>query len=257
MATQAALATTFRSLHIPTKPIILTNIYDAPSATAIASLPQTVALATASYAVAASSGLPDDALTLSANLAAVRAIAAIAQKHNLPLTVDFQDGYGEALEEGVRQLLELGVVGINLEDHDRGRGMFGLEEAAGRVRRVLDVAGRYGVSDFVVNARADVLLHGGSIAEAVERGKAYLAAGATTVFVLGGSARGGIMRDEYKELATAFEGRLNVGLSLQPGSITVKELADIGVARISIGPQLQFAAMKALAEQAEKLLQSR
>lgn len=259
--TTAALATTFRSLHNPSHPLILTNVHDAPSARAVASLPATTALATASYAVAVAAGLEDAELSLEANLAAVRPIAAIAKEHNLPLTVDFQDGYGDQLEKGVGALLDLGVVGINLEDRDKDTGaMMSLAVAAERVNRVVAVAKRRGVNDFVVNARCDTLIVGGAIDEVIERGKAYLAAGATTVFVWGGTQRGGITRAEVKELATAFEGRLNASLRLPgkaAGFLTVKELTEIGVARISIGPQLQLAAMKALTEEAEKLLASR
>src|SRR5271169_2721476 len=116
MSAQNTLATTLRSLHIPGRPIILTNVYDAVSARAIAAIKGTQALATASYAVAAAAGLADKEMTLETNLAAVRAIAPVAKEYGLPLTIDWQDGYGERLEEGIEKLLDLGVVGINLED---------------------------------------------------------------------------------------------------------------------------------------------
>ena len=72
MASTAALAKTLRQLHIPGKPLILTNIYDAASARAVAQLPGTKVIATASYAVAAASGSSDATMTLETNLAAVR-----------------------------------------------------------------------------------------------------------------------------------------------------------------------------------------
>jgi 2-methylisocitrate lyase-like PEP mutase family enzyme len=257
MSTQSTLATTLRSLHIPGRPLILTNVYDAVSARAIAALKGTQALATASYAVAAAAGFADNELSFEANLAAVRAIALVAKEYSLPLTVDWQDGYGERLEEGIERLLDLGAVGINLEDwNNEKQKLYSAEEAAARVKRVLAVAEKRGVPDFVVNARTDVLLKGGLIDEAVERGKAYLAAGATTVFVLGGSVRV-ITKSDIEQLARAFDGKLNFGLRIGPGNITVKELADIGVARLSIGPQLQLIAMKAITDEAEKLLLSR
>jgi 2-methylisocitrate lyase-like PEP mutase family enzyme len=258
MSTQNTLATTLRSLHIPGKPIIITNVYDVVSARAIAALKGTQALATASYAVAAAAGVSDNEMTLETNLAAVRAIAPVAKEYNLPLTIDWQDGYGERLEEGIEKLLDLGVVGINLEDCDNEtQKLYSAEEAVARVKRALAVAEKCRVPDFVVNARTDVLLKGGLIDEAIARGKAYLAAGATTVFVLGGSVRGGITRSEVEQLTRAFDGKLNFGLRIGPGHFTVKELADIGVARLSIGPQLQLIGMKAIADEAEKLLLSR
>jgi len=257
MSTQSTLATTLRSFHIPGRPIILTNVYDAATARAIAALKGTQVLATASYAVAAAAGFTDNEMTLETNLAAVRAIAPVANEYRLPLTIDWQDGYGERLEEGIEKLLDLGVVGINLEDFDRERQkMYSTEEAVARVKRALAVAEKRGVPDFVVNARADVLLQGGLIDEAIARGKAYLAAGATTVFVLGGSVHS-ITRSEVEQLTRAFDGKLNFGLRIGPGQLTVKELADIGVARLSIGPRLQLIGMKAMADEAEKLLLSR
>ena len=256
--TQSALATSFRAFHVPGKPIILTNIYDAASARVVIELPATRAIATASWAVAVAAGSTDDGLTVETNLAAVSVVAPLAKKSGLPLTVDFQDGYGDRLEEGVEKLLTHGVVGINLEDFDRvTRKLLPIERAADRVKRVLTVAKENGVEEFVVNARADPLLHGGTLSDCIARGKAYLAAGATTVFVLGGTGSASKMsKDEISDLVEAFDGKLNVGLKLAPGNLTVKELGELGVARISLGPELQFAAMKALKDEAEKVLSS-
>ncbi|RDL38168.1 uncharacterized protein BP5553_05601 [Venustampulla echinocandica] len=257
MSAQNTLAAKLRSLHVPGKPILFTNVYDGASARAIAALPQTKALASASYAIAVAAGLADEDLTLDINLAGVRAIAIVAKEHGLPLTADFQDGYGEQLEEGIQKLLDLGVVGINLEDYDKtAKKMIPISEATERVRRVLAVAKNHGVPDFVVNARSDTLLHEGQVSDAIERGKAYLAAGATTAFVWGSPSRGGITKSEVVELVNGLEGRLNVILNTGAGGLPVSELAKIGVARISMGPALQFVAMKAYADAAEKLLLS-
>lgn len=253
MATTAALAKTLRQLHIPGKPLILTNIYDAASARAVAKLQGTQAIATASYAVAAAAGSSDKGMSLETNLASVRSIAPVAKEYGLPLTVDWQDGYGDRLEEGIGKLVELGVVGINLEDcRKETEEMYPIKEATERVKRVLAVAKEHGVADFVVNARADSILRGGVISEVIERGEAYLAAGATTVFVLGS-----VGREEFKQLSSAFEGRLNVGLRIAEGSLTVKELSEMGVARLSTGPQLQTISMTKLSEEADRLLKSR
>ena len=258
MVAQKVLATTLRKFHVPGQPIVLTNVYDAVTAKAIAELPGTTALATASYAVALAAGTEDDDMTLEINLNAVRAISPIAKKFGLPLSIDWQDGYGNRLEEGIEKILELGVVGINLEDCDKEtQKMMPINVATERVKRVLAVAKKSGVDDFVVNARSDTLLHGGTIADAIARGKSYLAAGATTVFVWGGSIRGGVTKSEVEELSRAFDGRLNVALKTAPGNLTIKDLSKIGVARLSIGPTLQFAAMKTYAEEAEKIMSTR
>jgi len=116
MTTLNTLAIVLRRLHVPGKPLILTNVYDAVSARAIADLPATQALATASYALVLVAGVTDDDMTLETNLNAVRAVSRAAKEFGLPLTVDWQDGYGDRLEEGIEMLLQFGVVGINLED---------------------------------------------------------------------------------------------------------------------------------------------
>jgi len=258
MPSQSTLATSLRQLHIPGKPIILTNVYDAVSARAVAALPATQALATASYAVAASAGISDDDMTLETNLAAIRGVSTVAKEFGLPLTVDWQDGYGRRLEEGVGKILDLGVVGVNLEDCDKEtQKMLPIDIASERVKKVLNIARTRGISDFVVNARTDILIHGGAISDAIVRGKSYLDAGATTVFVWGGSNRGGITETEVVELTRAFDGRLNVALKVDPGNLTAKDLANIGVARLSIGPTLQVKAMRFLSEEAEKVLSRR
>lgn len=249
MSSLNSVAKAFRALHQPGSPLQLANVYDAITAKAVAPLPNTHALGTASYSVAAAAGLEDPDLDLESNLRAAKAVATVATYFKKPLTVDFQDGYGENLRSGIARLIEIGAAGVNIEDANKETGqMYSIEEAATRIRHVMQVAFDKGVPDFVVNARADCLLHNGTIEDAVERGRAYLAAGAVCVFVLGGSKRGGISRAEVVKLTEAFEGRLNVSVKLEPGNLTVKDLADVGVARCSIGPSLQFVLAEATAK---------
>jgi 2-methylisocitrate lyase-like PEP mutase family enzyme len=253
---QNNLAKTFKSLHKSGRPVVLVNVYDAPSANAVASLPTAKVIATASYAIAQAAGIEDDDLTYEMNLAATRPIASVAKKYNKPVSVDLQDGYGELLEEAIAAFLQIGIVGINLEDCNKTtHNMYSVAEAVARIRKVLTVAQSHGVPDFVVNARCDILVHGGSLSESIARGQAYLAAGAATVFIWGGSARGGISRDEVVQLVKAFDGRINVSKKLSVDGLTIHELAEMGAARISIGPALQFVAMAKFKEEADKLLQ--
>ncbi|KAL1597819.1 hypothetical protein SLS60_008306 [Paraconiothyrium brasiliense] len=259
MGSQNDIAKIFKALHRPGDPIILTNVWDAISAKAVAALPETRALATASYAVAVAAGLEDPELTLEVNLRGAAAVAKIAKAFDKPLTVDFQDGYGEQLEEGVKTLLEIGAVGINLEDFSRERdALYDVGEAVERVKTVLRVAAEAGVPDFVVNARTDALVAGHPVEEAVKRGKAYLEAGATTAFIWGGREKGGTTRVEVEKEAKELGGRLNVSLvRVVPGGLTVDELREIGgvgVARISVGPQLMMRSVGAVAEEAGKIL---
>jgi len=255
MATANTQAKQFQSLHKPGHPLVLTNVYDILTAEAVASLPSSKALATASYAVAKAAGTNDDDMTLETNLDAVKGIAKVAKQYNKPLTVDLQDAYGDRLDEAITSVIKLGVSGINLEDVDKeSKKQHSPEIAVERIKQALAVAKREGVPDFVINARCDTLLLGGELPEAISRGKKYLEAGATTVFVLGGPTRG-VSRAEVVELVKEFEGRLNAGLGKSSANLTVKELAEIGVARISMGPTLQIKAMNFFQKEAEKLLE--
>ena len=232
-ATRNAMAAAWIPLHKPGNPLVFANVYDILSARAVVALPSSKAIATASYGVARAVGTDDDSMTFEQHIGTIRGIAAVAKEFNKPLSVDIQDAYGNQLEEVVGTIVDLGVAGVNLEDCDKETGkMYSQAEAVTRIKRALSTARHHGMPDFVVNARCDVLVKGGELSEVLERGKAYLAAGATTVFVWGGSKRG-VSRDEVVQMVKEFDGRLNVSLVMAPNKLTVKDLASIGVARIS------------------------
>ncbi|GAB1319866.1 Phosphoenolpyruvate phosphomutase-domain-containing protein [Madurella fahalii] len=250
----AALATSFKALHVPGKPVLLANVHDATSARIVASLPGCRALATASWAVAQCAGTTDEKLTFDQNMAALAPIAAVAREFGLPLTVDIQDGYGDRLEEVVRRVItELGAVGVNLEDSDHETGgMMGDEVAVERVRRALQVAREVGVEDFVVNARSDAFLMGAEIDESIRRGKKYLATGATAVYVFW-PAKVEMVEADIKKVIDGLEGRANIQPRLNKG-VTGADIARLGAARVSVGPQLYLAAVDALKKTANLVL---
>jgi 2-methylisocitrate lyase-like PEP mutase family enzyme len=252
--TRNTLAKHLKSLHQPGNPIVLANVYDGASARVVASLPTAKAIATASYAVAEAAGLKDETLTREELVRSAKAIAASIRDFGKPLTVDIRDGYGRMLETTVKELIAAGVVGVNLEDFDNdAKKMYSESEAATRIKTILETAKAAGVPDFVINARCDTLVNNGELDEVIERGKAYLQAGATTVFVWGGSTRGGITRDEVIKLVRAFDGRLNVLMTSKNG-LSTKSLATIGVSRISVGPMLQLAGLEKIKEVAQSIL---
>ncbi|KAF9170837.1 hypothetical protein BGX21_002413 [Mortierella sp. AD011] len=253
-AEQNSIAAHFRSLHQPGNPLVLANVYDAATANVIASLPSAKAIATASYAIAATQGVYDDDMGRERNLASITKIASVAVPKKIPLSADLQDGY-EDIKDTIKQAIALGVVGCNIEDVDcKAKKLRTLEDSIHRIKLALEAAKEAGVPEFAINARTDALAFGGTIDEAIERGKAYLAAGANTVFVWGGPSGRGVSREEVKKLVEAFEGRLNVSLRFGEGYLTVPELKEIGVARISVGPGLFRVAMNAYKEAAEALL---
>lgn len=240
----SAVAAHFRSLHQSSNPIILTNTHDKASTEVVAALPQTRAVATASYAIAETLGLGDPQLDLEANLKGIAAVreglrSLGSRGDELPLTADLQDCYEDPAET-IRRAIEVGgIVGCNIEDLDndptekRKVRLRSPEEAADRVRAVLRGAKEAGVEGFVVNARTDVLGFGGTIDDVISRGKNYLDAGATAVFVWG-CGKHDITVAEAKRMSEAFGGRL----SLQPGVIGVKGCREAGACRVSVGPLL-------------------
>ena len=231
------LALHFKSLHTPTSPLLLTNVWDAHTAYLVASHASTTAIATASFAIAATHGIEDDDLTWETNKAGItlvaRGIANAGKIDVLPLTVDLQDGYDD-VKRVIKEAIGLGAVGANIEDCDNeNKGLREVEVAVAKVGEVMEAAREEGVPDFVVNARTDVLGFGGDIGDVVVRGKRYLEAGATSVFVWG-VRKWDITEEDVRRMSEAFKGRLAV----QPGGIGIKRLCGLGVSRISLGPAL-------------------
>ncbi|KAH8159215.1 hypothetical protein CIB48_g9032 [Xylaria polymorpha] len=241
----------FAALHVPGNPLVLPNIWDLASLNSVLSLnppsssPHTVkAIATASYAIAESLGIPDASLSRGANLIRIAQLAPRVRAAGLPLTVDIQDGYGPRLEDVVAAIVKAGAVGANVEDTREDGTMWGCEEQVLRIQRVIQVAAENGCEGFVVNARCDLLCaqskrdgsHGEEarlLEETVRRGK----------------------RDaEVRTLVRGLEGRLAVKLAPGADTLSVEELADMGVARISVGPSLYLAANKTVRDAAERIV---
>ncbi|KAJ7039663.1 phosphoenolpyruvate phosphomutase-domain-containing protein [Mycena alexandri] len=258
-AEQNVLAQKFASLHNPKDLLLLCNAFDGGSAQIIAAHPGAKAIASASYAVAVVSGTADDDLTLEDNLAGVRGIiaAGLRATPKKPVTIDLQDGYGDRLEGAIEGVIKLGAVGCNIEDFDRQtNALLSIEEAASRVALAKKVAARCGVPDFVVNARSDALFQGSQAGmdSVIRRGKAYLAAGATTVFVWGGPSGRGVSSEEIKRLVSEFGGMLNVSMSLREGFLNKNEIQALGVARVSMGPGLYMKVLDAYSSAVNGLL---
>ncbi|KAJ5368696.1 uncharacterized protein N7496_008456 [Penicillium cataractarum] len=261
MSSQNDIAKHFRTLHNPKDPLILTNIYDASTASLIASLPTTRAIATASFAVAATLGVNDEDLTKAQNLSALKSIIAAVHRINpaLPVTVDLQDGYGNdlpALAATIKEAIVLGAVGCNLEDMDNAAGTLRpLDEAVARVRTVVEAAREAGCPDFALNARTDVLFQEGGRWRMFLLGVGRFWRRELARCLFGGGPGGrGVSREEVEVLVREFKGMVNVKMNLREGFLGVQEIRELGVARVSLGPELWKCAMKAVKEQAELLL---
>ncbi|HVM18447.1 MAG TPA: isocitrate lyase/phosphoenolpyruvate mutase family protein [Egibacteraceae bacterium] len=242
-----ARAETLLGLHTAPEILTLPNVWDVASARVVASVAGVRALATASHAIAGALGYDDgENIPLDLHLEMVERIT---QAVDLPVSMDFEAGYGDP-GGTARRVIAAGAVGGNLEDR-----MKPLDEAVAAVEAVL-AAGRDAGIDFVLNARTDVfvLRQKGSdrkelMREAVRRGQAFLDAGAPVVFV-----PGVMTRDEIEVLVGEL-GERTVSLIAVPGvTPPVSELQDLGVARVSTGPFTQYAALNALRDAAEALV---
>ncbi|KAI5461564.1 phosphoenolpyruvate phosphomutase-domain-containing protein [Mariannaea sp. PMI_226] len=263
MASINDTAKKLKALHVPSSPIVFANVWDISSFNTVVSLNDggsnlVKAIATASYAIAASSGTQDEKLTIEENFQAITKIAPLAKAAGLPLSTDLQDGYGDQIAAVVKKAIELGAVGANIEDSILGTDKLRpIDEQVQRYKTALKAAADAGCPDFVLNARSDIFHFGPGgeavLEEAIARGKAYLEAGATTVFYWGGPGRG--LRTAWVErLVKELDGRVAVILGPMPGLETVNSLAKIGVARISVGPSLYRLATITIQEAARKLL---
>lgn len=247
MTAQADKAATLLALHRAPEILVLANVWDVVSAQVIASTAGARALATASHSIAATFGYEDgENIPFELHLDMVARIVAAV---DLPVTMDFEAGYGDA-GETARRAIEIGVVGANLEDQ-----MKPLEESVAAVEAVVRVGRDAGI-DFVLNARTDAFTRAAKdadrsqlIKEAVDRGRAYLQAGAPIVFV-----PGAVARDEIAALVDGL-GRNKLTVISVPGvSLPARELQELGVARVSTGPFTQRVALTALQDAAHVLL---
>ena len=241
----------FHSLHVRGRPVVLFNIWDVGSAKAVerAGAP---ALATGSWSVARANGYEDgERLPLDM---AVENLARIARATDLPVSIDLESGYGRQPDEvsrTVERSIEAGAVGCNLEDSEPGTtSLRAIGEQVVRIQHARKAAEGMKIPYFI-NVRSDVFFvntkpqaeEGARIADVLERAKAYAAAGADGLFVPGLADGASIRR-----LAEAVSLPLNVMVSDKtPG---LRELASLGVARVSYGPTPYLSAMKHLEEEA-------
>ena len=244
----------FASLHVKGDPLILFNIWDPGSARAVSEA-GTKAIATGSWSVAAANGLDDgEDVPLDLVLAnAKRIVAAV----DLPVTIDFEGGYGktpEAVAENIRRLLATGAVGCNFEDQIvGGDGLCSIDDQCARIKAIRRAAEQAGVP-FFINARTDLFLkadpaqHGDHLQEALLRAQAYERAGASGFF-----APGLAQSDLIRQLCE--QSPLPVNIMIMPDTPSPRELAALGVARISHGPgpyRQMAASLTAAAQQAFK-----
>jgi len=250
MIDQTRKAEHFRALHIPGKPLLLFNIWDAGSAKAVAAA-GAKAIATSSWSVANANGFSDgEQIPLAF---AIENLHRIVGATDLPVTIDLESGYGDTPEvtaETVSLAIEAGAVGCNLEDSFPANGK--LRETVNQcerirsARRMADAAG----IRFFINARTDVFFQrppaehdNAMLMGAIERAHAYSEAGADGIFVPG-------LVDAKLIARFAQLSQLPVNIMVGDGTSPLQVQAEHGVARVSYGPSPYLTAMKALEERA-------
>ncbi|HEX6478072.1 MAG TPA: isocitrate lyase/phosphoenolpyruvate mutase family protein [Ktedonobacteraceae bacterium] len=244
----------FRNMHSGSPILVLPNAWDAASARILeqAGFP---AIATTSSGVAASLGYPDGQYISRDML--IEVVQHITRVVACPVTVDIEAGFGKTIHEvlqTIELIIEAGAVGINIEDTTKEEegGLVEISYQVELLKAIQELASSMD-TPLVINARTDVyLLPSGDstsrLEQAVQRGMAYLQAGADCFFPIGaGDAQ------TIGDLTTAIHGPINI-LAI-PTSPSIAELAQLGVARVSFGSGQMRAVLGHLKRIAHELLE--
>ncbi|RJT44325.1 isocitrate lyase/PEP mutase family protein [Rahnella woolbedingensis] len=247
---QQSQALAFSELHQKHNPVILYNVWDAGSALAVEQA-GAKAIATGSWSCAAAQGYQDgETMSFSSLLQTVQRIAAVI---SLPLTVDFETGYGANRRDNLSALLQAGVVGINVEDQQMGLSALNdIREQSEILKSLRQVADSQG-STLFINARTDVFLqqpdatqHPALMAEAKKRLTAYQDAGVSGFFAPG-------LSDLTLIAELCDVSALPVNIMANSLTPPLAGLTDAGISRLSYGPYPYIGLMEALKQQARAL----
>ena len=275
--TQAQKASLLLELHHRENPLVLINAWDAASA-AMVELCGLPAIATSSAALANALGFADGQHLPWPQM--LEAVARVCRAVKAPVTADIESGFArdaKALETSITQIIQAGAVGVNLEDVmpenaglknsgtekadaknagpvRHGSPLFPLAEQIERIQAARRAATAAGIH-LVINARTDAYWQAGAepaeaLRHTLERGKAYLQAGADGIFVPG------LRNPEH--IRTVIEhwsvgdSEAAVNILAGPGVPSIPELAKLGVKRVSYGSGPHRAAMGLLRRMADE-----
>jgi 2-methylisocitrate lyase-like PEP mutase family enzyme len=247
MSAQADKANTFLALHRPGEPLLLPNPWDAGSAKVLACIGYE-ALATTSSGHAMTLGRLDGAVTREEAIAHAAEIVAATE---LPVSADLENAFADS-PTGVAQTIELalqtGLAGCSVEDYT-GRDedpIYEIGLAAERVAAAAEVA-HGGPLHFVLTGRAENHIRGrDDLADTISRLQAYQEAGADVLY-----APGLASAEDIRQVVASVDRPVNV--LARPGAPSVRELAELGVARVSVGGAFAFAALGGLIAAATEL----
>ena len=243
----------FKDLHLADGIFVMPNAWNAGSACMLeaAGFP---AVGTTSAGIAFCLGLPDyeGALTREA---ALEETCRIAGAIRIPVSVDAENGYGhtpEEVAETIRRSADMGVVGASIEDYAAAYGTGDLYDRVLSVERI-EAAATAAASlpfPFTLTARAECYLmgHPKPFEESVVRVNLYREAGADCLYVPGIRDAGTIGR-----LVKEADGPVNVVMGLGGSPLSVRQLEDLGVKRVSIGGSLARATFGLIRRAAEEM----
>jgi 2-methylisocitrate lyase-like PEP mutase family enzyme len=224
----------FRSLHQRQQAFIIPNPWDAGTARMLAHL-GFEALATTSAGNAFSLGRKDGTVGRDRTLANV---AAIAASTGLPVSADLENGFGdhpEAAAETIRLAGEAGAVGGSIEDAtgQPDEPIYPIEQAIERIEAAAEAA-RNLPFPFTLTARAENFLYGKpDLKDTIHRLRTYQEAGADVLYAPGLSSR-----DQIAAVVSSVDRPVNVLMGLGRLQLTLNELGEMGVRRVSVGGAL-------------------
>lgn len=251
---QKEKAEQFRRLHHQAPLLVLPNAWDAASARIFARAGFN-AIATTSSGVATALGYSDGQKISREML--IEALARITRVVECPVTADIEAGFGDSIAEvlqTVKAVMATGVVGINIEDSlkQQEKALVDVAYQVELIKALRELSTTLDIP-FVINARVDVFLLAigepeGRFEHAVQRANAYLQAGADCVYPIGL-----LERETIARLVKEINGPINIlGGSPAP---TLPELAQLGVARVSLAGGLMRSTLGHLQTIAQELLE--
>lgn len=248
---QAARASAFRKQHQGDRLLILPNIWDALGARLLEKIGYP-SVATASVATALTNGYLDgEHIPFNQLLEIVLRISSSVQ---IPLTVDIERGFASdsimQLRENTGLLIEHGAIGINIEDsRPDHKSLNPIKEQCRKIEAIREMSMQCGVP-LVINARTDVFLIdpvNNALEKGIERGRAYKDAGADCVYP--------VTISNYEDISRFVnEVGVPVNVLLMKSIPDLKRLKEIGVARVSLGPNLLSHVLATMKEIAESLM---
>jgi len=254
--TQKEKAEQFLQFHHDQEILVLLNSWDVGSSKLIEACGYK-AIATTSMGIAASLGYPDNQVIQLSEM--IEKITGIVNGVQAPVTVDIEAGYGNDLNEiidSVKKIISTGIVGINIEDSiDLNPTLIDEMEFCERISAIRTLSDSLGFH-LVINARTDSFyVSSGSprdkLHESIKRGNKYREAGADCIFVQPVGEKemiSTLVREIKAPINILSNPTMGAGLSL-----SVSELQDLGVARISLGSSLMKATLALIKKVADEL----